>query len=329
MKLESIGSPALWIGFTLFVLAMLALDLGVFHRRARTVRVTEALGWTAVWIALALVFNLGLYLRFGAEPALEFFTGYVMEKSLSVDNLFVFLLVFSAFGTPPRWQHRVLFWGIFGALILRALFIGLGAALLEEFDWVAYVFGALVLGMGIKMLIQRQENVDPQSNPLVRWFGRVVPMSRGYRGGRFTVVEAGRRLATPLLMVLMTIEAADIVFALDSIPAVFAITEDPFIVFSSNIFAVLGLRALYFALAGMLGTLRYLRVGLSLVLVFVGSKMILARVYETPTLVSLGIIAAVLGGAVVASLWWKRSSRMPIPRRSPQRQPYRPALAKP
>jgi tellurite resistance protein TerC len=256
---ESIGSPALWVGFTAFVLAMLALDLGVFHRKAHEVRVREALIWTAVWVSLSLV-------------------------------------------VPAKLQHRVLFWGILGALALRAVFIVLGAALLERFHWAIYVFGAFLVFTGIKLLVQRGDEVHPERNPLFRLFRRFVPSVGEYRGGRFTVVEAGKRYATPLLLVLVAIEATDIVFAVDSIPAIFAVTTDPFIVYTSNIFAILGLRALYFALAGMMGKFQYLKIGLSVVLVFVGAKMLLAGLYKIPILTSLVVIVAVLAGSLAASL---------------------------
>jgi len=302
MGLESIGTPSLWIGFTVFVLAMLALDLGVFHRKAHEVSVKEALTWTGVWVSLALVFNVGVYFWFGSERALEFLTGYVLEKALSVDNIFVFIVVFSAFAVPAKLQHRVLFWGILGALVMRAIFIVVGAALLHRFHWVIYIFGAFLVFTGVKLLLQRGEEVHPERNPLFRLFRRLVPSVSDYREGAFTVVEGGKRYATPLLLVLVAIEITDLVFAVDSIPAIFAITNDPFIVFTSNIFAILGLRALYFALAGVMQKFHYLKVGLSLVLVFVGAKMLLAGVYKIPIWASLGIIVGLLGGSIVASL---------------------------
>ena len=302
MGLESIGTPGLWIGFTVFVLAMLALDLGVFHRKAHEVSVREALIWTAVWISLALVFNLGVYFWFGPERAAELLTGYLIEKALSVDNIFVFIVLFSVFAVPAKLQHRVLFWGILGALIMRAIFIVLGASLLHKFHWVTYLFGAFLVFTGTRLLLQRTGEVHPERNPIFRLFKRFIPSVDGYREGHFTVVEAGKRYATPLLMVLVAIEATDIVFAVDSIPAVFAVTTDPFIVYTSNIFAILGLRALYFALSGVIGKFHYLKVGLSLVLVFVGGKMLVAGVYKIPILASLGVIATLLAGAVVVSL---------------------------
>ena len=287
MGVNSIGTPTLWLGFTLFVLVMLALDLGVFHKKAHEVSVREALIWTGVWVSLALVFNLGVYAWFGSQRALEFLTGYVIEKALSVDNIFVFIVVFAVFAVPANLQHRVLFWGILGALVMRAIFIVLGAALLQEFHWVIYLFGGFLVFTGAKLLLQRDDEVRPVSD---------------YRGGKFTVVEKGKRYATPLLLVLVAIEATDIVFAVDSIPAIFAVTTDPFIVYTSNIFAILGLRALYFALAGMMGKFHYLKIGLSLVLVFVGVKMLVAGVYKIPILASLLAIVALLGGSILASM---------------------------
>jgi tellurite resistance protein TerC len=318
MGLQSVGTPLLWIGFTLFVMAMLALDLGVFHRKAHEVHVGEALVWTGVWIALALLFNLGVYWLFGAERALEFLTGYLIEKALSLDNIFVFILIFSMFGVPARWQHRVLFWGILGALVMRAVFIVLGAALLERFHWVAYLFGAFLVFTGIRLLVQRGQEVHPERNPLFRLFQRMVPVVSDYRDAHFTVVQGGRRYATPLLLVLVAIEATDLVFAVDSIPAIFAVTTDPFIVYTSNIFAILGLRALYFALADVMGKFHYLNVGLSLVLVFVGVKMLAAGILPIPIAVSLGVVAALLLGSIVASLV------RPPPHGAPPASPERP-----
>ena len=302
--MESIGTPVLWVGFTVFVLGMLALDLGVFHRDAHQLSVREALGWTAVWISLALLFNLGVYFWFGSDRALEFLTGYVIEKALSVDNIFVFIVIFSAFSVPPKFQHRALFWGVLGALITRAIFIVLGAALLHRFHWVAYLFGAFLVFTGVKLLMQRGSETDPERNPIYRLFRRLIPSKDDYGTGRFTVVDAGTRFATPLLPVIVAIEATDIVFAVDSIPAIFAVTTDPFIVYTSNIFAMLGLRALYFALAGMMEKFHYLKVGLSLVLVGVGAKMLLAGVYKVPIPLSLAVIGTLLASSVAASLLW-------------------------
>jgi tellurite resistance protein TerC len=313
---ESIGTPALWIGFTLFVLAMLALDLGVFHRKAHEVRMREALAWTGVWIALALAFCVGVHLKFGGERALQFLTGYLIEKALSVDNLFVFLVIFSFFSVPAALQHRVLFWGIIGALVLRAMFIVAGAALLERFHWVMYVFGAFLVFTGFKILLQREEEVHPERNPVLKLFTRLVPSVPDYRDHHFIVREGGRLLATPLLMVLVVVEATDVVFAVDSIPAIFAISTDPFIVYTSNVFAILGLRALYFAIAGALDKVAYLKVGLGLVLAFVGAKMLLSGVWDMPILLSLGVIVAILAGAIGLSFLLP-PARPPLPHHPP------------
>ncbi len=298
----SVGSPLLWVGFTLLVLVLLALDLGVFHRKSHVVSVREALGWSIFWISLALLFNLGVYYWFGSRVALEFLTGYLIEKALSVDNIFVFLVIFSYFAVPAAYQHRVLFFGILGALVMRAIFILAGAALLAAFHWMIYVFGAALVVLGLKMLFQQESDVHPERNPLFRLFQRLVPATDAYRGSHFVVHEGGRWLATPLLLVLIAIEATDVVFAVDSIPAIFAITRDPFIVYTSNIFAILGLRALFFLLAGAIGNLHYLKTGLALVLAFVGVKMLIADLYKIPITVSLAVVASLIAGAIVASL---------------------------
>jgi tellurite resistance protein TerC len=300
--METIGSPALWAGFTLFVLAMLALDLGVFHRRAHVVGFKEALGWSVVWVTLALAFGVGVWALHGEQRGLEYLTGYLIEKALSVDNIFVFVVLFSAFAVPAAYQHRVLFWGILGALVMRAAFIVLGAALIQRFHWVLYVFGAILVLTGVKLLLQRGQQVHPEHNPLFRLFRRFVPAVSEYHGQGFTVVKDGRRFATPLLLVLAAIEATDLVFAVDSIPAIFAVTQDPFIVYTSNIFAILGLRAMYFLLADVVTRFEYLKVGLALVLVFVGAKMLVADVYKVPTLVSLLMVATLIFGSILVSL---------------------------
>ncbi|MDO9693929.1 MAG: TerC family protein [Candidatus Latescibacteria bacterium] len=301
MDVTTVGSPALWAGFIGFVLVMLAVDLGVFNRRAHEIRMREALVWSVVWITLSLLFGVWIWHHFGAVRGLEFFTGYLLEKALSVDNLFVFIVLFSYFAVPVKLQHRVLFWGILGALVMRAIFILAGAALIHRFHWIIFVFGVFLIFTGIKLLRHRGGEMHPERNPVLRVFRRLVPLTTDYRGARFFVREGGRWLATPLLMVLVVVEATDIVFAVDSIPAIFAITTDPFIVFTSNIFAILGLRSLYFLLAGMMGRFRYLKVGLGLVLVFVGIKMLIADVVELPVVVSLGVIATLLGGSIAAS----------------------------
>jgi tellurite resistance protein TerC len=304
MELVTIGTPGLWIGFTALILALLALDLGVFHRRAHAVGFREALGWSVVWVALALAFNGLLWSWYGGERALEFFTGYLIEKALAVDNIFVFLVIFATFRVPAAYQHRILFWGILGALVMRAAFIFAGAVLLERFHWVMYVFGAFLVATGVKLLRQNEAELHPERNPLFRLFTRVVPSVPAYHGPRFTVVRDGRRYATPLLLVLVCIEATDVVFAVDSIPAIFAVTSDPFIVFTSNIFAILGLRSMFFLLAGVMDRFHYLKVGLALVLGFVGTKMLLVDVWKIPIAASLGVIGLILGGAIIAS--WLR-----------------------
>ena len=300
--METIGTVWLWGGFTTFVLVMLALDLGVFHRKAHEVRFREALSWSVVWVALALAFNVAIWAWYGPTKGLEFLTGYLIEKALSVDNIFVFLVLFSLFAVPPSDQHRVLFWGILGALIMRAVFIVAGAALIERFHWIIYVFGGLLLVTGVKLFVQRHEQLQPERNPIFRLFRRFVPSVPEYHGHRFTVVKNGRRYATPLLAVLVAVEATDLVFAVDSIPAVFAVTTDPFIVYTSNIFAILGLRAMFFLLAGVMDRFRYLKPGLAAVLVFVGAKMMMTGVYKIPVGVSLGVVAGILTVSVVASL---------------------------
>jgi len=292
----------LWIVFNIFVLGMLAVDLGVFHRKAHAVSIKEAAIWSCVWISLALVFNCGVYYLWGQDKALEFLTGYVIEKSLSVDNLFVFLMVFQYFNTPAEYQHRILFWGIVGALILRALFIATGSALLSNFHWMIYVFGGFLGVTGIKMLLQGEEKLDPEKNPVVRLFQRIMPVTHSFQGQNFFIVKDGKRHATLMMVVLIVVETTDVIFAVDSIPAIFAITQDPFIVYTSNVFAILGLRALYFMLAGIMEMFVYLKVGLSFVLCFVGTKMLLVDVYKIPIGASLAVIGGVLLLSVLASL---------------------------
>jgi tellurite resistance protein TerC len=297
----------LWIVFNLFVLGMLALDLGVFHRKAHSVSIKEAGIWSCVWVGLALIFNCGIYFTWGQEKALEFLTGYVIEKSLSVDNLFVFLMIFQYFSTPAEYQHRILFWGIVGALVLRAIFIAAGAALLTHFHWMIYVFGGFLVVTGIKMLLQGDEKIEPQHNPVVRLFQRLIPVTHEYHGQNFFINKAGKKQATLMMLVLIVVETTDVIFAVDSIPAIFAVTQDPFIVYTSNVFAILGLRALYFMLAGIMGMFVYLKVGLSFVLGFVGVKMLLVDVYKIPIGASLAIIGGVLVLSVIASLIKVRS----------------------
>src|SRR5918999_1570842 len=298
----------LWIGFIAFVLAMLALDLGVFHRKAHAVRPKEAGIWVAVWVSLAFLFALGLYVYTGdANVALTFLTGYIIEESLSVDNIFVMVLIFNYFSVPSEFQHRVLFWGILGALIMRGLFIGVGALLVSRFEWVLYVFGAMLVITGVRMAFKQDEDFDADQNPVVRFVRRFVPMTAGYRGPHFFTVENGRRVATPLLLVLVLVEFTDLMFAIDSIPAIFAVTTEPFIVFTSNIFAILGLRSMYFLLAAVVHRFHLLKYGLAVILVFVGAKMLLAHFVHVPILLSLGVIVTVLAGSIAASLIWPKA----------------------
>jgi tellurite resistance protein TerC len=292
----------MWVAFNVFVLAMLAVDLGVVHRRAHEVTLKEALVWSGIWIALALLFALGVYVWYGPQPALEFLTGYLIEKSLSVDNIFVFVLIFSYFKVPARYQHKVLFWGILGALVMRAMFIFAGIALLQRLHWIIYVFGALLILTGIKMAMEKDKEIHPDKNPVLKLFRRLVPVTDSYHADHFFVKQGGQYAATPLFIVLLVVETTDVIFAVDSIPAILAITMDPFIVYTSNVFAILGLRALYFALAGVMQLFHYLHYGLSAILVFVGTKMLLADVYKLPVWVALGVIAGILLIAVLASV---------------------------
>ncbi len=296
------ASIGLWIGFTVIVLVLLFLDLGVFHREAREVSRKEAGIWSLVWIGLSLVFNAGIYYTSGSEPALEFLAGYLIEKSLSVDNIFVFLLIFSYFSVPLAYQHRILFWGILGALVMRGIFIAVGATLLHHFHWVMYVFGAFLVFTGIRIAVSNETESDPEDNPAIRLLRRVLPVTDKYEGQHFFVRHQGRLFATPLLVVLVSVESTDLIFAIDSIPAIFAVTDDPFIVYTSNVMAILGLRALYFLIAGVLDLFVYLRYGLGVVLSFVGVKMVLVDVYHIPIGLSLGVIALVLTVTIIASL---------------------------
>jgi tellurite resistance protein TerC len=295
-----------WLGFIAFVLAMLAIDLGVFNRRPHVVRPQEALTWTTVWVSLALVFAGGLAVFFDRQSALTFLTGYVIEESLSVDNIFVIVLIFQYFAVPAQYQHRVLFWGILGALVMRGLFIGLGAALLSRFEWIIYVFGALLVITGIRMAIKTDENFDGEQNPVVRTVRRFLPITDGFRGKHFFTKENGRRFATPLFLVLVLVEATDLIFAIDSIPAIFGITRDPFLVFTSNIFAVLGLRSLFFLLASVVAKFHLLKYGLAVILTFIGSKMLAEEWIHVPISLSLGVVVSILTLSVVGSLIWKK-----------------------
>jgi len=291
---------------------MLALDLGVFHREAHVVRAREALGWSVFWIALALLFNAGVARWFGPDRGLEFLAGYLIEKALSVDNIFVFLVIFSYFSVPAAYQHRILFWGILGAIVFRVIFILAGAALLQAFHWVIYLFGGLLILTGVRILRARDEHVHPERNPVLRLIRRYVPLVPTYEGQKFFMRRDGRLFATPLLLVLGVVEATDIVFAVDSIPAIFAVTSDPFIVYTSNIFAILGLRALFFLLSGVMGRFHYLKVGLGLVLAFVGTKMVASDIVEIPIGMSLGVVAVLIASSIVASLL-RPASAAPLP----------------
>ena len=304
------GTLSLWIAFNVFVLLLLALDLGVLHRHAKVVSLKEAAWWSVIWVAVALVFNLSMLFWYPAGAAdaarhargLEFFFGYVIERALSVDNIFVFLVLFNYFGVESRYQYRVLFWGILGALLMRGAMIGAGVALIARFHWLLYVFGAFLVWTGAKMLFHKAEEVHPEHNPVLRLARRLLPITKNYEGEQFFVHRDGRWLATPLFLVLLVVETTDVAFALDSIPAIFGITRDPFVIYSSNVFAILGLRALYFLLAGIMPYFRYLSAGLSLVLMFIGAKMLAEPWLEIPILPSLGIVIGVLVFAVLASL---------------------------
>ena len=306
--MESVGSPALWAGFIAFVLAMLALDLGVFHRKSHAVSLKEAAVWSGVWISLAAVFNGLIYWMFGPTLGLEFTTGYLIEKALSVDNIFVILVLFTYFRVPSEYQHRVLFWGILGALVMRAIFVFAGAALLSKFHWMIYVFGALLVVTGFKMLRSGDEQVDPDKNPLIRLVRRVLPLTPEFHGEKFFVRDGVKWVGTPLFLCLVAVEFTDLIFAVDSIPAIFAVTRDPFIVFTSNIFAILGLRSLFFLLAGVMDRFVYLKIGLAMVLLFVGTKMVIMDWYKIPVALSLGIVGLILMTSIVASLFKTRGS---------------------
>jgi tellurite resistance protein TerC len=299
-----------WMAFNAFVLAMLALDLGVFHRKSHVVKGREALIWSGVWIGLALVFNVIVWAWRGPQAGTEFLTGYLIEKALSVDNIFVFLLIFAFFKVPPAYQHRVLFWGIIGALVMRAICIAVGAALLKEFHWLVYVFGAILIASGIKMVTSHGKEIDPEKNPILKLFRRMVPVTPDYVGDKFFVIREGKRWATPLFVALLFVEISDLIFAVDSIPAILAITQDTFIVYTSNVFAILGLRALFFALADVMGRFRFLHFALSAILIFVGTKMLVSEIYgKIPVGISLGVVVSLLVGAIAASMFYDAGFR--------------------
>jgi len=297
-----------WILFNVFVLIMLALDLGVFHRKTHEITVKEALTWTAVWVFLALVFNAGIYFWKGKQTALEFFTGYLVEKALSVDNIFVFLMIFSYFQVPSKYQHKVLFWGIIGALIMRVIFIFAGVALIERFHFTIYVFGALLIYTGYKMFYHNNAKIEPDKNPVIKFFKKLMPVTPDFHDDKFFVKISGKKFATPLFLVLILIETTDLIFAVDSIPAILAITQDQFIVYTSNVFAILGLRSLYFALAGVVHRFWLLSYGLAVVLIFVGLKMLLIDLYKVPIEWSLVFIAFIIAASIVLSLKIKKTS---------------------
>lgn len=296
-----------WIGFHLFIFLMLALDLGVFNKKAHRISVKEALKMSVIWVSLALAFNVFILYEFGKTQALEFLTGYVIEYSLSVDNIFVFILIFSFFAVLPQYQHKILFWGILGALIMRGIFIFAGVTLINRFHWIVIVFGAFLLFSGIKMLSHKEMSVDPEKNIILKFFRKIFPVSESIHGSRLFVRENGKLLATPLFLVLLVIESSDLIFAVDSIPAVLAISQDTFIVYTSNIFAILGLRSLYFAVSSAMRYFRYLKVGLAFVLSFVGLKMLTSYFrFEIPVFVSLAIIISILLISVLASVIIKK-----------------------
>ncbi len=308
-----------YAAFTAFVLVMLALDLGVFNRKAHVVRPREAAVWTGVWVSLALLFSVGVGHFMGRQAALEFLAGWLVEKALSVDNIFVIVLIFGYFGVPARYQHRVLFWGILGALVFRGMMIGVGSVLLDRFHWVLYIFGAFLVYTGIRMMRQTEREMDPETAPVLRLVRRFAPVTGEYHGSKFIVRQPDddgrmRRVLTPLFVVLITVETTDVIFALDSIPAVFAVTRDPFLVYTSNVFAILGLRSLYFLLADVVQRFHLLKVGLGVVLVFVGAKMLAEDVVHVPTGVSLAVIALVIAGSVVLSIMFPKEAEEPAHR---------------
>ncbi len=310
---ESTASPMMWALFGTLVVVTLVLDLGVFHRKAHAMAFREALSWTGVWVTLAMVFAGVIFLNDGSERGLEFLTGYVIEYALSVDNVFIFIVIFGSFGVPQALQHRVLFWGIIGAVVLRAAMIVGGIALLDRFHWLIYVFGGFLVFTGARMLFGGDDEAHPERSSIFVAFRRFVPSTPEFRGSSFFVSEAGKWLATPLFLVLVLVEFTDVVFALDSIPAIFAVTKDPFIVFSSNVFAILGLRSLFFVLAGVIHRFSYLKVGLSLTLMFIGTKMAASEVLKVPVALSLAIVATLIGGSMIYSVYRTRGEGTPAP----------------
>ncbi len=294
----------LWAIFGIVVVFLLALDLGVFNRNAHEVKLKEALGWTAVWILTALTFNVGIFVWQGQERATEFLTAYVIEKALSVDNIFVFIIIFTYFHVGKKYQHKILFWGVIGAVLMRAVFIGAGVAIIHKFAWIMYVFGAFLVFTGVKLAVKKDEKIDPENNFGVRLLKKIMPVTHSADHGHFFTRINGKLHATTLFVALIVVEVTDLIFAVDSIPAVLAITHDPFIAYTSNIFAIMGLRSLYFALAGVMDLFHYLRFGLAFILVFVGFKMLIAEHYHLPVMVSLGVILGTLTLSVAASMIW-------------------------
>jgi len=297
----------LWVSFNIFILLMLALDLGVFQKKVHIISVKEALIWSAVWIVLAMMFNVFIYFDMGEVKAIEFFTGYLIERSLSIDNIFVFVLLFSYFKVPAKYQHKVLFWGVLGALILRAALILLGVVLIHKFAWIIYVFGAFLVFTGFKMAMQNEDDIDPEKNIIIRLYRKLFPVTKDYHKGDFFIIENGKRIATPLFVVLLATEFTDLVFAFDSIPAIFAITDDAFIIYTSNIFAILGLRSLYFLLANFIHMFSRLKYGLAIILAFIGLKMVISPFYHISSPISLGVVVGVLISALVLSILFPKN----------------------
>lgn len=297
-----------WLLFGSVIFLVLVLDLGFFQKKIHETSIKEALVQSAAWIALALLFNVWIFFEKGQEASVNFLTGYLLEKSLSIDNLFIFLLIFSYFKVPRRYQHRILFWGILGAILMRALFIGAGVALIHRFEWILYVFGAFLIFTGIKLALEKDKEINPAKNPVLRLFRKIMPVTHQIEDHKFFIRQGSRWCATPLFVVLLVVESTDVVFAIDSIPAILGVTTDPFIVYTSNIFAILGLRALYFALAGVMQIFHFLHYGLAVILVFIGSKMLLADWFHIPVEMSLGIVVSVLLVSIVASAIWPQKA---------------------
>ncbi len=296
-----------WIYFSVFILAMLALDLGIFHKNTHAVSFKESLLWTFVWFGLSMIFNAIIYTWKGPDKSFEFLTGYIIELSLSVDNLFLFILIFNYFKVPREYQHRVLFWGILGALVMRIIFIFAGIALIKQFHWIIYVFGAFIIFTGFKMFFNNEQEIEPEKNMIIQWIKKWVPVTRQFHKDQFFIRRKGILAATPLFIVLVFVEVTDLIFAVDSIPAILAITTDPFIVFTSNVFAILGLRSLYFALSGMMSLFHYLHYGLATILVFIGLKMVITDFYKIPIEWALITVLSILLISIMASLLWKKA----------------------